>query len=137
MSGRLRFQLLDLVELCNKSCCFVIFTGHPSVSQGMSNPNYLFDLANICVATVDAITDLGDGRDNGLVGGRVVSKGDCRLHPAKGCLNWGTSMWNCWYGGCNDFLIGVIELTGSGFVRVWEVTVSDADEGCGHQVLYT
>ena len=95
----------------------------------MSNLNDLFNLANVHVTTVDVVTDPGDGGDDGLVGGRVVGEGDCCLHPAQWCLNWGTSTWNCWYGGHDVFLVGVIEFTGR-FVGVWEVTVPDADEGC-------
>ena len=133
---RLRFQLLNLVKLYNKSCCFIIFTGCPSVSEGTSNSNDLFNLPDICVATVDVITHSDDGRDNGSVGSGVVSEGDSHLHPSERCANGGTTMWNCWYRGCDVFLVGVVELTGGGLVRVWEVAVPDADKSGGHGVLY-
>ena len=43
-------------------------------------------------------------------------------------VEWGTSRWNCWDGGFNVFLIGVIEFAGGWFVRVWDICVSDVDE---------
>ena len=136
---QLRFQLLDQVKLCNKGCCFIIFTGHPPVSEGMSDSNDLFDLADVHVTTVNIVVNSGNGGDDGLVDGGVVGEWDSLLHSAEWCmdsLNWGTSTWNCWYGGCNIFLIGVIELTGGGLVGVWEVAIPDADEGSGCWVLY-
>ena len=50
------------------------------------------------------------------------------MGSAEWCTNGGTSTWNCLYGGCNVFLVRVIELTGGGLVGVWEVCVPDADE---------
>ena len=95
MSGSFRFQSSDLVELCNKSCCFIIFAGRPSVSQGASDSDDLFNLADVHVTTVDVVTDSGDGRNNSSVGGGVIGEGDGCLHPTEWCLNGGFTMWNC------------------------------------------
>ena len=99
-SGRFRFQLPDLVELCNKSCHLAIFAGHPSVSEGMSDSNDLFNLADVHVTMVDIVTNSGDGGNNGTVSGGVIGEWNCCLHPAE-CLNGGTSTWNHWYRGCD------------------------------------
>ena len=110
------------------------------MSLGLSNLNDLFDLANIRVATVDVVMNSCDGGDDSMIGSQVVSEGDGLLHPAEWCVDGlygGTNTWNCWYGGCNVFLVRVIELTGGGLIRVQEVIVPDADE-CGRgRVLYT
>ena len=50
--------MLNLVELRDKCRGFFIFTGCPSVSKGVTDSNNLFNLVDVCVATV-----LRHGRD--------------------------------------------------------------------------
>ena len=107
------------------------------MSEGTSDADDLFNLADICVAVVDGIMYSGDGSENGLVGGSVVCKGDGCLSSPEWCSNGGTRTWNGWYGGRHVFLVKVIELAGGRFIRMWEVLVSDVDEGGWHGVLYT
>ena len=129
MSGRFRFQSLDLAELCNKSCHFVIFAGHPLVLEGATNHNNLFNLGDICVTTVDAVTNSSDGGEEGMVGAGVICEWDRCLRPTERlCLYRGMSTWNGRYGWRNILLVGVIEFAGSWFVGVWEVFFSDAEE---------
>ena len=59
MCLRSRFQSLNLVQPCDECCSFVIFAGRPSVSEGASDADDLFNLADVCVATVDGITHSG------------------------------------------------------------------------------
>ena len=125
---RSRFQSSDLVQLCDKCRSFVIYAGRPSVSEGASNANDLFDLANVRVATVDGITHSGDGGEDCLVSSGVVCDRDGCLGSSKWRMNGGTTTWNFLYGGWYIFLVRVIELAG-GFIWVREVFVSDPIEG--------
>ena len=133
---RSRFQLLNLVKLHDERRSFIIFTGRPSVLEGLSDSNDLFNLPNVCVATVNVVSNSSDGGKEGLIGVGVVSEGDSCLCSSEWCTNSGTSTWNCWYGGCNVFLVRVIELTRGGLIGVWEVAVPDVDEGGGRRILY-
>ena len=92
------------------------------MSEGASDANNLFDLADICVAMVDGVTYSGNGGEDGLVGGGIVGDGDGRLCSSEWGVNRGTTTWNFLYGGWYVLLVGVVELTG-GFVWVWEVVV--------------
>ena len=125
---RSRFQSSNLVQLRDECRSFVVFAGRPSVSEGASDANDLFDLANVRVATVDCITHSGNGGEDGLVGGGVVCDGDGCLSSSERGVNRGTTIWNFWYGGWYVFLVGVIEFTG-GFVWMWEVVLVDSVEG--------
>ena len=102
---RSRFQSSNLVQLRDECCSFVIFAGRPSVSEGASDANDLFDLADIRVATVDGITHSGDSGEDGLVGGGIVCDGDSRLGSPEWRSNGGTTTWNFWYGGRYVFLV--------------------------------
>ena len=102
---RSRFQSLDLVQLRDECRSFVIFAGRPSVSEGASNADDLFNLADICVATVDSVTHSGDGDEDCLVGCGVVCKGNGCLGSSERCANGGTRTWNCLYGGQYVFLV--------------------------------
>ena len=104
--------------------------------EGTSDPDDLFNLTNVHVATVDIVMNSGDCGDNGLVGGRVVGEGDCCLHSTKWCLNGGINTWNCQYGWCNVLLVGVVEFAGGWLIGVWEVTVPDTDKDSRGWVLY-
>ena len=97
------------------------------MSEGATDSNNLFNLFNVCVATVDVVSYSGDGGKKGLVGGDIVSEGDGMFGVAKRwwCLNGGIRTWNCWCGWWYVFLIGVIELAGSRFVWVWEPDTGD------------
>ena len=61
------------------------------MSEGSTDPNDLFNLLNIRVATVDVVTHSSDGGKEGLVGGGVVSERDGVSGSAKRqwCLNGG------------------------------------------------
>ena len=124
---RSRFQLPNLVQLCDECCSFVIFAGRPSVTEGASDSDDLFNLADVRIAMVDGITYSGDGGEDRLIGGGVVRNGDGCLGSSKWCVNGGTTTWNFLYGGWYVFLVGVIELAG-GFVWVREVFVSKSVE---------
>ena len=76
MSGRFRFQLLDLVELCNKSCHLVIFTGQTAVSQDLNDLNDLFNVADVFFVVVNGVLHSGDGGEDCLVGRDVICEGD-------------------------------------------------------------
>ena len=104
--------------------------------EGASNADDLFDLADVRVAVVDSVTHLGDGSKYCLIGGGVICERDGRLCSSEWCANVGTTTWNFWYGGRYIFLVRVVELTGGGLVRVWEVAVLDADEAGWRGVLY-
>ena len=67
-SGRFRFQSSDLVELHNKSCRFVIFTGCTVVTKGTSNSDDFFNVSNVLFSMVDGFADSGDSGNNGSVG---------------------------------------------------------------------
>ena len=108
--------------MCDECRSFVIFTRRPSVSEGASDADDLFNLADVLVATVDCVTHSGNGGKDGLVGGSVVSDGDGCLGPSEWGVNRGTMMWNFWYGGWYVFLVRVVEFTGR-LVWVWEVVV--------------
>ena len=93
-----------MVELCNKSCCLVIFTGHALVSQDLRNSNDLFNVGNVLFIVMDGVSDLSDGRDNSVVSFNIVCEGNCCVYSAK-WLNEGTKTWNLWYGGFNVLLV--------------------------------
>ena len=88
---RSRFQSSNLVQLRDECCSFVIFAGRPLVSEGASDANDLFDLADVRVATVDCVTHSGDGSEDCLVGIGVVCDGDGCLGSTKWCWNGGTT----------------------------------------------
>ena len=69
---RSRFQLSNLVQLCDECCSFFIFAGRSSVSEGASDANDLFDLADVRVAVVDGVAYSGNSGEYCLVGGGVV-----------------------------------------------------------------
>ena len=106
------------------------------MSEGASDADDLFNLADLHLAVVDCITYSGDGAEDCLIGSGVVCDGDGCLGSSEWCANGGMTTWNFWYGGRYVFLVRVVELTGSGLIRVWEVTVSDADKGGRRGVLY-
>ena len=74
MSGRFQLQSPYLVKLCNMSCCIVIFAGRPLVSEGMTDPDNLFNLFDVRIAAVDVVTNSGDGGEKGLVGGDIIGE---------------------------------------------------------------
>ena len=102
---RSRFQSSNLVQLCDECRSFFIFAGRPSMSEGASDANDLFDLADVRVAMVDGVSYSGDGGEYCLVGSGVICKGDGRLSSSKRCTNGGTTAWNFWYGGWYVFLV--------------------------------
>ena len=102
---RSRFQSSNLVQLCDERCSLVIFAGRPSVSEGTSDANDLFNLADVRVATVDCITHSGNGGEDGLVGDGVIGDGNGRLGSSERGVNRGTTTWNFWYGGWYVFLV--------------------------------
>ena len=53
------------------------------MSESLANPDDLFDLLDVRVATVDVITYSSDGGQEGLVGGDVVSEWDGVSGSAK------------------------------------------------------
>ena len=67
-----RFQSLNLVQLCDECHCFIIFAGRPSVSEGASDADDLFNLADVRVTMVDGVTHSSDGSEDSLIGGGVV-----------------------------------------------------------------
>ena len=75
LSGRLRVQSLDLVKSCNKSCFFVIFARHTSALQCSSDPNDLFNVANVFFIMADGVSDLGNGEDDSTIIFWVVGEG--------------------------------------------------------------
>ena len=96
------------------------------MSEGATDSNDLFNLFNVHVATVDVVTHSSDGSEEGLVGGDIVSERDGVSGSAKRrCLNSGIRTWNFWCGWWYVFLVGIIELAGSGLVWVWETDSSD------------
>ena len=125
---RSRFQSLNLVQLRDECRSFVIFAGRPSVTEGASDSDDLFNLADVRVAVVDGIADSGDGGKDCLIGGGIVRDGDGRLGSSKWCVNGGTTTWNFLYGGRYVFLVGVVRLAGW-FIWVREVFVSESVEG--------
>ena len=46
------------------------------MSEGVTDSNDLFNLVDICVATVDVISYSSDGGEKGLVGSNVVGEWD-------------------------------------------------------------
>ena len=102
---RYRFQSSNLVQLCNEGCSFVIFAGCPLVSEGASNSDDLFNLADVRLAVVDGVAYSGNGGEDCLIGGRVICERDGRLSSSKWCTNGGTTTWNFWYGGRYVFLV--------------------------------
>ena len=96
---RFRFQSSNLVQSGDECCSFVIFAGRPSVSEGASDADDLFNLADVRVAMVDGITHSGNGGEDGLVGSGVVCDRDGCLCSTKWCSNGGIMTWNFWYGG--------------------------------------
>ena len=115
------------MQLHDECCSFVIFAGHPLVSEGSSNADDLFNLADIHFAVVDGVSYSSDGGEDGLVGSGVVGDGDGCLGPTEWRVNCGTTTWNFLYRGWYVFLVGVVEFTG-GLVWMWEVFVSDLVE---------
>ena len=106
-----------MIEPVDERRGFFVFSRRPSVAEGSTNPNDLFDLRDIHVAVVDGISYSGDGGEDGLVGGDVVRELDGVSGSAKWlwwCLNGGTRTWN----GQHVFLVGVVKLVGSGLVWV-------------------
>ena len=92
--------------------------------EGPNNLNDLFNLCDVRVAVVDGISHSGDGGKDGLVGGDIVRELDGVSGSAEWswwCLNGGTRTWNGRY----IFLVGVIELIGSGFVWMREPDAGD------------
>ena len=65
-----------MVEPHDERCSSFIFIGQPLVSEGATNSNHLFDLFNICVATVDVVSNSCDGSEEGLVSGNIVGEWD-------------------------------------------------------------
>ena len=124
---RSRFQSSNLVQLRDECRSFVIFAGRPSVTEGASDLDDLFNLADVRVAVVDGITYSGDGGEDCLIGGGIVCDGNGCLGSSKWRVNGGTTTWNFLYGGRYVFLVGVVELTG-GFVWVMEVFVPKSVE---------
>ena len=102
---RSRFQSSNLVQLCDECRSFVIFAGQPLVTEGASDSDDLFNLADVRVAMVDGITNSGDGGKDGLIGGGVVCDGDGRLGSSERCVNGGTTTWNFLYRGWYVFLV--------------------------------
>ena len=84
-----------MVELCNKSCHVVIFTGCTAVTNGTGNSDDFFNISDILFTMVDSVANLGDGGYNGSVGVDIICEGNCLTCLAK-CLNRGMSMWNLW-----------------------------------------
>ena len=64
--------------------------------EGATDSNDLFNLLNVRVATVNVVTYSGNGGEEGLVGGDVVSKQDGMSGSAEWwwCLNGGIRTWN-------------------------------------------
>ena len=131
---RSRFQSSNLVQLCDECRSFIIFAGRPSVTEGASDSDDLFNLADVCVAAVDGITHSGDGGEDCLIGDGIICDGDGCLGSSKRCVNGGTTTWNFLYGGWYVLLVGVVELAG-GFVWVREVFVSKSVEGWPDECL--
>ena len=109
------------MEPRDECCSFVIFAGRASVSESSADPDDLFNLFDVRVATVDVVTHSSDGGQEGLVGVGVVGDWDGVSSEAegRGCLNGGIRTWNCcrgWY----VFLVGVVEVFGSRLVWVRE-----------------
>ena len=109
------------MEPRDERCSLVIFAGRASVSESSADLDDLFNLFDVCVATVDVVTHSSDGGQEGLVGVGVVGDRDGVPSAAEwcGCLNGGIRTQNCccgWY----VFLIGVVEVFGSWFVWVRE-----------------
>ena len=101
------------------------------VLESPANSDDLFNLELVRMAVVDVVSNSGEGREEGSIDGFVVGERDGRLHsPEWFGLNGGTSTCGWVYDGWRHiFLVGVIELAGSGLIRVWEVFVSDTAEG--------
>ena len=116
------------MQLCDECRSFFVFAGRPSVSEGASDADDLFNLADVRVATVDCVTYSSNGGEDGLVGGGVVGDGDSCLGSSERGVNCGTTTWNFWYGGRYVFLVRVVEFTG-GLVWMWEVVLVDSVEG--------
>ena len=102
---RSRFQSSNLVQFCDECRSFVIFAGHPSVSEGASGVDDLFNLANVHVTMVDGIAHSGDGSKDCLVSGGVVCDRDGCLGSPEWRSNGGMTTWNFWYGGRYVFLV--------------------------------
>ena len=110
------------------------------MSEGTTNSNDLFNLFDVCIATVNVVTYSGDGGREGLVGSDIVREWDRMSGSAKWwwCLNGGISTWNCWCGWWYVFLVGNVELTGIGLIWVWELDAgnvggsifTDSEESC-------
>ena len=79
----------------------------------------LLDVSNVLFSVINGVADLGDSSDDGAVGIDVVCERNCLMCSAK-CLNRGMSTWNLWCGGCDVFLVGVVEFAGSGLVGMRE-----------------
>ena len=75
------------------------------MSEGTSDADDFFNLADVRLTVVDSITHSGDGGEDGLVGGGVVCKRDGCLSSSERCTNGGTTTWNFWYGGRYVFLV--------------------------------
>ena len=71
------------MKLGNKCCSFLIFTGRSTMSEGSADPNDLFNLGDVHVATVNIVTNSRDGAEEGLVGGDVVGEWNGVLGSAK------------------------------------------------------
>ena len=92
------------MQLRDECCSFLIFAGRPLVTEGTSDSDDLFNLADVLVAAMDGITDSGDGGEDCLIGGGIVCDGDGCLGSPERCVNGGTTTWNFLYGGAVCFL---------------------------------
>ena len=88
------------------------------MSEGVTNPDNLFNLFDLSVATVSIVTNSGDGSEEGLVGGDVISEWNGVSSSAKWRWhsNGGIWMYGWRYEWWDVFLVRVVELAGSGFV---------------------
>ena len=91
------------------------------MSESSANPDDLFNLFDVRVATVVVVTHSSDGGQEGLVGVGVVGDWDgvSSATEGRGCSNGGIRTQNCccgWY----VFLVGVVEVFGSWLVWVRE-----------------
>ena len=77
------------MQPCDEIHSFVIFAGHSSVSEGVSNLDDLFNLLDIHVATVDVVMYSSDSGEEGLVGGGIICEGDGHLGSPEWRANGG------------------------------------------------
>ena len=96
--------------------------------ESPANSDNLFNLELVCTATVDIVLYSGEGGEEGLVDRLVVGEWDRCPHPTEWfCPNWGTCTYG-WGYRWDVFLVGVIELTGSRLIWVWEVFIPNMVE---------